>query len=403
MSNQFFQSYLFAYLFWIELALGCFAILMLNHVTSSHWGLITRRLVEAAAMTLPLMALLFVPLIFGLQSLYAWARPEVIASDELLQAKTWYLNAPFFLIRALIYFVVWVGLAYLLNRWSLAQDRPPQPAPGHGSAPSALSASSSAYPLPSAASPYPALARRLWLVSRYGLVLYVLTATFSAFDWGMSLEPDWYSTIYGMMFIVSEGLSALAFTTVMVMLLADRKPLADIITPQHYNDLGNLLLTFVILWAYIGFSQLIIIWYANLPDEIPWYLRRTQAGWQWLAVLLVLFHFVLPFVLLLFRNLKRSRWALLLIAAGIMGMRLVDLFWRIMPAFRQAGFYIHWMDIAALVGIGGLWAAVFLWQLRKRPLLPLYDPRVRGSETRFLGRNLVPPEQEALHHDQVPE
>jgi hypothetical protein len=347
-ADRFFQSYLFAYLFWISIALGCLAILMLNYVTTSDWGLVTRRLTEAAALTLPLMALLFVPLLFGLPSLYEWTHAEVVGGDPILQQKEWYLNVPFFLVRAGIYFIVWIGLIYFLNRWSREQDRRNEPF----------------------------LSRRLWLFSRYGLVLYVLTATFSAFDWGMSLEPHWYSTIYGIIYIASQGLAGLAFATILVLLLADYWPLSEIITRRTYNDLGNLLLAFVTMWAYVAFSQLLIIWYANLPEEVSWYVRRIQGGWLWLGLALVIFHFALPFVLLLSSRLKRSRPGLLIVAGVILVMRLVDFFWLVMPAFHETGLAFHWLDLITLVGIGGVWLAVFAWQLRKRPLLPLYDPHV---------------------------
>lgn len=349
---RFFQAYLVAYLFWLGLALGCLAVVMLNHVISSNWGFVVRRLAEAGAMTLPFMAVLFVPLLFGLNTLYEWARPEVMAADEILQQKTWYLNLPFFVIRLVIYFAVWIGLAYFLNRWSDKQDQ------SGGSA----------------------WARRLWILSRYGLVFYVLTATFASFDWGMSLEPHWYSTIYGLTFVVGQGLTALAFVTVALAWLANDKPLSEVVTGDHFNDLGNLLLTFVILWGYIAYSQLIIIWSGNLVEEIPWYLTRIQDGWEWVVLALILFHFVVPFALLLSGRAKRNKGFLAALAGGILVMRLVDLFWLIAPALRESGFQLHWLDVVLPLGLGGFWLAIFSHYLRQKPLLPLHSEREAQTE-----------------------
>jgi hypothetical protein len=347
-SEQFFRSYLLAYLFWISIALGCFALVMLHHLVGGAWGFIIQRLLESGTRTLPLMAVLFVPFLFGLHDLYIWARPEEIAHDEILQHKSLYLNIPFFLLRTALYFAAWLGVAYWLNKWSREQDRTAEPS----------------------------LTRRLQLVSGPGLVLYVLTVTFASIDWVMSLEPHWFSTIYGILFVVGQALTTLAFAITVVALLADHEPLSQVLTPAHFHDLGNLLLAFVMLWAYMAFSQYLIIWSGNLAEEIPWYLHRRAGGWQWLGLFLILFHFVVPFLLLLSRGTKRRLRMLSTVAAAIILMRLVDLFWLVAPAFHQAGLRIHWMDVVAPIGVGGLWLAVFVWQLKGRPLLPLHDPRL---------------------------
>jgi hypothetical protein len=353
----FFRAYLLAYLFWLGIALGCLALLMVQHLIRGVWGAVIQRLLEAGSRTLPLMALLFVPLLFGLKSLYIWVQPEVLAGDELLQHKSAYLNVSFFVLRLVVYAVAWSSLAYLLNRWSFQHDRIEDWASGRP------------------------LRRRLQLLSGPGLVVYGLTVTFASIDWMMSLEPHWFSTIYGFVWIVGQVLTALAFAVVALALLADFEPFAGVVKPSHFHDLGNLLLTFVMLWAYIAFSQFLIIWSGNLSEEIPWYVHRIQGGWQWVGLLLLVFHFVLPFLLLLARFTKRNQSMLAPLAGLLIVMQWVDLFWLVMPAFHPSRLYLHWLDGVIPLGMGGLWIAVFLGYLKGRALLPQHDSRLyRGVE-----------------------
>ncbi len=349
------QSYLFAYIFWAGLALGCLSIMLLQYISGGGWGLLISRLLEAGARTLPLLLLLFVPvgldLIFGPSRLYEWARPEVVAHDEILQQKSAYLNVPFFLLRTVLYFAVWIGVTYIFSRWSAQQDR----------------------------SADPALDNRMKMLSRIGLLLYFVTMTFAAIDWGMSLEPHWFSTMYGIIFVIGQALSAFAFMIVLLGSLGAREPLADVATPQRINDLGNLLLAFTMLWAYVIFSQYLIAWAADLPEEVPWFLRRQTGGWQWIAMALIGFQFILPFLLLLSRQNKRRIVVLGRVAALIIVMHLVEVFWLIVPAFSETGLSVHWLDLAAAIGIGGLWLAAFVWQLKSRPIVPLHDPRLRAA------------------------
>lgn len=346
--DQFFHAYLIAYLFFIGLALGSMAILMIQYVTGGAWGAVIRRLLESATRTLPLMALLFLPIAFGLTHLYEWAIPEHVAHDPLLQHKSLYLNVPFFLGRAVFYFAAWLTTAYFLNRWSLEQD----------------------------AGADPKLTRRLEMLSRGGLLLYALTMTFAAMDWGMSLEPHWFSTIYGVMFMGQQGLSTFAFMIPMAALLAARPPFSRIIGPDQFHDLGKLMLAFVMLWAYFAFSQFLIIWSANLPEEIPWYLARTRNGWQWVALVLVIIHFALPFIVLLSRDVKRHARAVSVVAVVLIAARFVDLFWLLRPAVAPEGFAIHWLDPAAIAAVGGMWMWLFVSELKTRPMLPLNDPAI---------------------------
>jgi hypothetical protein len=343
---QFLRSYLAAYVFWVGVPLGCLALLMLQYLTGGAWGAVIRRPLESGTRTLPLMALLFVPVALGVGELYAWAQPEAVAHDPLLQHKRVYLNVPFFLARAVLYFGVWVAVSHALDRWSRAQDETDDPTPGV----------------------------RLELLSRGGLLLLGLTMTFASIDWVMSLEAHWFSTIYGVIFMGGAVLSALTVAVALAALLARRPPLAGVITAAHLHDLGKLLLAFVMLWAYFAFSQFLIIWSGNLPEETPWYLARLRGGWQWVALGLVVFHFVLPFLLLLSREVKRRAGTLLLVALGLLAMRFVDVFWLVAPAFRPAALGVHVLDVATAVAVGGVWLATFVGGLAGRPLVPLRDP-----------------------------
>ena len=343
----FFRAYLSAYIFWIGIPVGALALLMLHHLVGGRWGFMIQRVLEAAIQTLPLMALLFIPLLFGLADLYPWAQTEVVAADPLLQQKAAYLNIPFFIARAVAYFAVWIVLGRLLVTWSLQQDR----------------------------SADDTLTLRLQRLSGPGLVLYGLTVSFAVIDWIMSLEPKWYSTIFGMIFMVSFGLAAMALAILATRFLESEKPLAQVVSPDRWHDLGNLLLALVMFWAYLNFSQFLLIWSENLAEEIPWYLHRIGGGWEWVAVALILFQFALPFILLLSRNTKRDSRTLAAVAAAILFMHWLDILWMIVPSFYPARFHFHWLDIAAPVAIGGLWLAAFIGYLKARSLLPLHDPR----------------------------
>lgn len=344
--DQFFRSYLVAYLFFAGIALGSLGLVSLNHVTGGRWGVVIRRVCESAMRTLPLLLVLFLPLLLGLANLYEWARPADVAHDAVLLHKHAYLNVPFFTVRVGIYFAVWLIVTRYLVRWSRQQDDTGDPD----------------------------VVRRLQFLGRGSLLLYSLTMTFAAVDWAMSLEPHWYSTIYGILIIGGQVLSAFAFVIPVLMLLTDRAPFTEFVTAEQFHDLGKLMLAFVMLYAYFAFSQFLIMWSGNLPEETPWYLARLTGGWQYVAVALVLFQFVLPFAILLSRNLKRNARRLTAVALVVLAARLLDLFWLVTPAFSPEHFSIHWMDVAAVVGVGGLWLSFFVWRLRGQPLLPLNDP-----------------------------
>ena len=345
---QFFRSYLVGFLFWTGIAVGSLALLMLQHLTGGHWGLVIRRVLEAASRTLPLLALLFIPIIVGAHSIYPWTHPEEMSKTPALAQKArLYLNLPGFAGRAALYFAIWILLAYLLSKWSVEQDR-------------------------TAERRY---TRNMRMLSAPGIGLFVLTVTFASVDWAMSLNPEWFSTIYGLLFVAAWTLSALAFVIALMAFLGRSEPLQRVVRPNHFQDLGKLMLAFVMLWAYFSFSQFLIVWSGNLPEEIQWYLPRINGGWGAMALSVVIFHFALPFMLLLSASLKRNPSKLLFLAIVILVIRLVDLFWMVAPEFTHGAFHVSWMDAVAPIAIGGVWLAMFFWQLNKRPLLPINDPQ----------------------------
>ena len=343
--TQFFRSYLVALVFWLSIALGCTGVMMLQHVATGGWGVVLRRTLEAASRTLGALALLFALWLLGLPRLYAWARPEAV-HDEILQHKAAYLNVPFFVARTVFYFAVWIGLTHVLNRMSLAQDRTADPG----------------------------LPQRMRKVSAIGLLLYGLTMTFASIDWLMSLQPHWYSTIYGVYVIGGQAVSAMCFAILAALFLVRRRPMSGAILPRHFHDFGKMLLGFVMLWAYFGFSQFLIIWSGNLPEDIPWFKDRLTGGWRWVSLALILLHFVLPFLLLLSRDIKRSAPRLAAVAGLLLFMRWVDIQWLVLPAFHPERVGAHWMDLITWIAVGGLWMGVFARELARRPLLPSREP-----------------------------
>ena len=347
--NQFFQSYLFAFSFWAGISVGALALLMLQHMTGGGWGFVIRRVLEAATRTLPLMLILFVPIVLGAHRIYEWTDAHEIAEHPVLQEKSKYLNLPFFTVRAAIYFAVWLALAYFLNRWSLLQDRTADRKYG----------------------------KNMRVLSGPGMVLFVFTVSFASIDWFMSLDWEWSSTIYGFIFVAAWGLSALAFTIAVMAALSRHEPMSNVVGQYHFHDLGKLLLAFVMLWSYFAFSQFLIIWSGNLPEEIRWYLPRIHGAWGAIALAVIVLHFAFPFLFLLSRSLKRNAGKLVIVAVLILLMRLIDLLWMIVPNFTHK-YPIGWvgvaMYVAAPIAIGGLWLAWFANALTKRALFPINDP-----------------------------
>ncbi len=352
--GRFFHAYLVAYVYWLGLGLGCLGVVMIYHLTGGGWGIAIRRLLEAGAGTLPYMAVLFLPLVFGLHHLYEWTHTEAVVADPVLSKKVAYLNIPFFLARAVVYFGAWLALGHYLDRWSGEQDRTGDPA----------------------------LVVKLRKLSGGGIVLYAFTMTFAAFDWVMSLQPHWFSTIFGMLFIAGQGLGALAIVVVFASRLSVREDFGPVLAPTILNDVGNLLLAFVMIWAYLSFSQLLIIWSGNLPEEITYYLHRISGGWSVVATALAAFYFFLPFLVLLGRRNKRQLQRLALIAVGLLVARLIDVFFMIAPVFYKDRLQLHWLDIAAVAALGGIWLTLFAWRLERRPLLAPNDPELEPALAR---------------------
>jgi hypothetical protein len=342
--GDFYHSYLLGYLFWIALALGSLALVMTQYLTGGAWGIVSRRPLEAATRTLPLLLVLFIPIAIGIPHLYDWSHADLVQREAVLRHRSGYMNPTMFIVRAIIYFAIWIGLSYFLNRWSAEDDESGTKE------------------------------KRLAAISAPGLILYTFTVTFAAVDWAESLETDWYSTMWGFLFVAGQGLETMAFIIIVLAFLSRREPMASVLKPAHFLALGKLLLMFVMLWAYFSFSQLLIVWAGNLTDEIPWYLRRLGTSWGWLGVALIVFQFIIPFLLLLSRPLKRNPVLLSCVVGIILIMRFVDLWWIVMPGYYQQGFRLHWLNFSTPLAIGGLWMAAFLWQLKKRPLLPLQAP-----------------------------
>jgi hypothetical protein len=349
--EQFFRSYLVAVLYWLSIALGCSAIAMLHHLTRGGWGLMIRRVLEAAAGTLPLVALFFVPLLFGLPDLYRWARPQEVMADAHLRHQALYLNAPFFIARMVLYFAIWCGFAWTLGRMSARQDTARDPG----------------------------LSRRMQVIAAPGLVLYCLTATFASIDWLMSLDSRWFSTIYGVYFVGGHAIAGMSFAVLVSLYLSSREPMSEAFRPIHFHDYGKLLLTFVVLWAYFAVSQLIIIWSGNLAEEITWYRGRLLGGWSGVSLALVILHFALPFLLLLTREGKRNAARLSAVACLLLLMRWVDLHWLARPAFSPDRPSFHWLDLATALALGGIWVGAFARRLAQRPLLPVGEPALKEA------------------------
>jgi hypothetical protein len=349
--RQFAFSYLTGYAFAASIGIGSLFWLMIHHVVKARWSVVVRRLYENLTLCLPALVLLFLPVALSLSSLYGWADAEANGGDALWLAKRPYLNAPWFIARAAFYLLCWAGLAWRLRSWSVMQDE----------------------------SGGKALNGRMAGVSGWGLVVLALTSTYAAFDWMMSLDYRWYSTMYGVYFWSGAIVSSLAALTLAVVILHAAGWLRHTITEEHLHDLGKLLFSFIIFWAYIAFSQYMLIWYANLSDETPWYVLRLQGGWQVVAVSLMIGHFVVPFVVLLSRRAKRSWLVMGLAAAWVLVLHYVDLYWLVMPALHPSDPLPHWLDFVSLLFFVGVLATGLLYGLRSSALVPAGDPRLSAS------------------------
>ena len=343
--GPFYVSYLWAFLFWTSLSLGCLYCGMIHYLTAGKWGFAARRFLEAGYMTLPLMVILVIPVFFGLHELYPWARPEAVSADKILRQRATYENAPLFIIRAVVFFGIWIFIAGILRRRSLRQDTTSDPEP----------------------------TIRMRTLSGPAVAIAPLIASFAFLDWAMTVEPDWSSTIFPVIQLASQMLIATSFVIIVLAWTRNDVPFSDF-PEKPFQDLGSLLLAFVLFWTYVAFSQVLLIYSANLPHEIGWYLRRIANDWIWTVGLIAMFHFFAPFLVLLFRSVKQNVPALALVALCVFAIHAVETFWTIAPSFYPR-IEIHWTDFAAWLGIGGLWMVVFAGNLLRHPLLARNDPR----------------------------
>ncbi len=348
--EEFYRAYLLGFMAWLGVALGSMAILMIRHLTGGGWGVVIRRILGAAMRTVPLLAILFIPIILGMHRLYIWAQPLENVADKHLRehladiTKT-YLTTNGFIFRAVFYFAIWNLLSYLLSHWSKQTD----------------------------AAGAPDNTEKFKVVAGPGLILYGFTISFAAIDWVMSLDPSWISTIFGLVILIGEVLSAMCFAVVVERILYNYKPMSEMLKPDFVHDHGKWMLAFTMVWAYFNFSQWLIIWAGNLPQEITYYVRRLNGGWGSVGLFIVIFHFTVPFAILLSRPFKRDIRRLVWLAAWLIFMRLVDLFWIIEPNFSKT-FSVTLADVVVPIAIGGFWLAFFFRNLGALPLLPAYDP-----------------------------
>jgi hypothetical protein len=349
--QQMLAAWLVAFLFFLSLALGALYLVLILYSVQAGWGIVVRRLGEICASTIPLFALLFVPILLGLRSLYPWTVPGAADHDPLLRWKAPYLNPTFFLARAGLYFAIWSILALVWARASRRQD----------------------------ATGDLAISERLRRFSGPALLLLALSQTFASFDWIMSLTPDWYSTIFGVYFFAGAFVSASALLSVIVVLLRGAGLLQDVIGVGHLHDLGKMVFAFSCFWAYIAFSQFFLIWYGNIPEETVWYRARLEGSWQAASAILAVGHFIVPFFFFMGRTMKRRPFTLAIGASWVLLMHLLDIHWLVMPTVRKGVAWPSPLEIVAVLGVGGLFVAAVGWMMRRQPLVPVKDPRLPES------------------------
>jgi hypothetical protein len=354
--EKFYHSYLFSYMLVLGLTLGSLGLLMLQHVTGGRWGIIIRRPLEAASRNIWLVLLMFIPILFGMKYLYSgnanelgWLNSPKAGEGALSPLQQRYLTPTWFTVRAVLYFAVWIGLMWLFNKWSKEQDKAQDDS----------------------------LRNRMRAVGAPGVILYILAMTFAAIDWVMSLSPHWASTIYGFLFVAGQAIAAMSLMIVVVVMLSKSEPFSRVFSKDRLHDLAKLLFAFNMLWAYFDFSQLLIIWSGNQPEEIAFYRTRLYGGWGIVAVVVLILGFALPFLILLSRDVKRNSGLISKIAIWMIFMRLVDLYWMTRPEFTGLTRATPtWLDVVVPVALIGLWVGFFAMNLKQRPLLPLGDPHL---------------------------
>ncbi|MCF7803667.1 MAG: hypothetical protein K9N46_00005 [Candidatus Marinimicrobia bacterium] len=350
-AERFFHSYLTSFVFWVTIGVGGLFFVMLHHLTSAKWSVVLRRLTENFMITVPVLAVLFLPLILGIQDLFHWSHADAVAHDELLQQKAPYLNTPFFLIRAAIYFGIWILFGRMLYKVSIAQDSQKDDS----------------------------LIARMKKLSAPGMLLFALTLTFASFDWLMSLDAHWYSTIFGVYVFSGSLLAILAILTLIAIYFRENDILRETITIEHYHDLGKLMFAFTVFWAYIAFSQFMLIWYGNIPEETIWYKHRWEdLSWRIVSLIVLFGHFVVPFLALVTRAAKRNLTMLKVTSIWLLLMHWVDLYWIVLPNYGHS-VHFSWMDITTMIGIGGIVLWYFWKATAAHALIPVNDPKLQAS------------------------
>ena len=349
--KQFFFSWLMSFLFFLSLVLGALFFTLFMYACQGGWGIVVRRICETVFATVPMMAVLFVPLLFGLNYLYPWSVPGAAEHDPLLQWKAPFLNVPFFMIRAVIYFGCWSFMALLYYRLSRGQD----------------------------ATGDPEVSARLRKFAGPAIIVLALTSTFASIDWIVSLTPRWYSTMFGVYFFAGSFVGFIALLSVLAPAMRGAGLLEAVISPEHLQDLGKFLFAFTAFWAYIGFSQFFLIWYANLPEESFWFKARLEGSWEFVSLLLMAGHFGVPFFYLMGRAVKRRGWTLAIGGVWLLVMHFVDIYWQVMPTLHAEGVRPSLLDVAAFLTVGGCFVAAVGWLMRRQALVPLGDPRLAES------------------------
>jgi hypothetical protein len=347
--DDFYRAWLVGWVWILSVALGALGVYLVHLLSRGAWGLVARRPLEAAGLTIPALALFAIPVLLGLGSLYPWADASRVAHDEILRHRQPWMSAPYVVVRLVLYFAIWSGLSVALSGLSRKQDSGREPA---------------------------AAERSMQMLAGPGLVLHILAVSFFSFDLFMSVNPHWYSTIYGFYVLGGQAISGMALVILTELLLSSRPPLSGVLQKRHIHDHGNLLFAFLMLWGYFAVSQYLIIWSGDLPEEVVFYNQRFTGGWGAVALVVVFVHFVLPFFILLSRDLKRNMTKLSVVAALLLVMRWVDLYWLAAPAFSPGRFRLHWVDVVAPIAMGGIWLWLYAGRLASRPLLPLNDPHL---------------------------
>jgi hypothetical protein len=355
--EQALRSWLLGFIYWAGISVGSIGILLLQYLTGGAWGVVIRRIAEAGSRTIIWVAVLFAPIMLGITTIYHWATDI----DKIVQWRIIYLNPTSFGVRAIIYFAIWFIIAYLLNKWSAQQDETTNP-------------EDSAKFL-----------GRATAFSGPTMVIFALVVTFASIDWVMTLDKHWFSTIWGLLYLIGWALTTFAFIVALLANLMDKEPFNRILGKKHFHDIGKLMLALVMVWTYFNLSQFLIIYSGNIPEETPWYITRMNGGWQYVGLILILFHFAFPFLILLSRDVKRNAKWLSMMAVFILLIRFVDIYYHIGPTSFHGQphygnpFHINWMDFVAPVAVGGLWLWWFFGELKKRPLLPHQDPFVENA------------------------